>query len=80
MGKTTAFRIIGTFIKLTSGTARIFDTDIVKDPSKIRETIIYLPKEAGAYRNLSGFEYLNFMENFYRKNVRETVDEGALPS
>ena len=77
-GKTTALRIVGTIIKPTSGTVRIFDVDVVKDSSKAREMISYLPEEAGAYRNLSGFEYLRFMASFYGgESIGEIVGEGA---
>jgi len=76
-GKTTALRIVGTIIKPTSGTVRIFDVDVVKDSSKAREMISYLPEEAGAYRNISGFEYLRFMANFYGGRMTEAVEEGA---
>lgn len=79
-GKTTALRIVGTVIKPTSGTVRVFGVDVVEDPSKVREMISYLPEEAGAYRNLSGLEYLRFMGSFYRRegrDVEEMVEEGA---
>jgi len=77
-GKTTALRIVGTILKPTSGTVRAFDIDVVKEPSKVREIISYLPEEAGAYRNLSGFEYLSFMANFYgQKQVEDAVKEGV---
>jgi len=76
-GKTTALRIVGTILKPTSGTVRAFDIDVVKEPSKVREMISYLPEEAGAYRNLSGFEYLRFMANFYGGRMTEAVEEGT---
>ncbi|UCH57368.1 MAG: ABC transporter ATP-binding protein [Candidatus Bathyarchaeota archaeon] len=64
-GKTTALRILGTLIKPTSGTADVFGNDVVRNPEKIRGIISYLPEEAGAYQNLSGYEYLSFMAGFY---------------
>jgi len=39
-----------------------------KDDEKIREIISYLPEEAGAYKNLTGIGYLNFMAGFYAKS------------
>jgi ABC-2 type transport system ATP-binding protein len=78
-GKTTALRIISTLLKPTSGTVRVFDVDVVRTPEKIREYISYLPEEAGAYQNLSGYEYLRFMAGFYArdgKGVDEMVEEG----
>jgi ABC-2 type transport system ATP-binding protein len=53
--------------------ATIFGIDVVKNPEKVREIISYLPEEAGAYQNLSGYEYLSFMAGFYA-NDRESED------
>jgi ABC-2 type transport system ATP-binding protein len=78
-GKTTALRIFSTLLKPTSGTASIFGFDVEKDPDNVREIISYLPEEAGAYQNLSGYEYLNFMADFYsnsRDNREEILKEG----
>jgi len=37
----------------------------------VRKIISYLPEEAGAYKNLSGFEYLQFMAKFNSINKAE---------
>jgi ABC-2 type transport system ATP-binding protein len=71
-GKTTTLRIISTLILPTSGTANIFNLDVVTQASEVRKIISYLPEEAGAYRNLSGWEYLQFMAKFNTKNPDET--------
>jgi ABC-2 type transport system ATP-binding protein len=63
-GKTTTLRIISTLILPTSGSARIFGRDVVHEASEVRKLISYLPEEAGAYKNLSGYEYLHFMGRF----------------
>jgi ABC-2 type transport system ATP-binding protein len=63
-GKTTTLRIVSTLILPTSGSAEIFGHDVVREASEIRKLISYLPEEAGAYKNLSGFEYLRFMGKF----------------
>jgi len=67
-GKTTTLRIISTLIQATSGEAKIFGYDVSKEGSKVREKISYLPEEAGAYKNLSGKDYLEFMAGFYADN------------
>ncbi|MGQ9530663.1 MAG: ABC transporter ATP-binding protein [Candidatus Bathycorpusculaceae bacterium] len=79
-GKTTALRIISTLLLPTSGTVKVFDLDVVMQAAEVRRIIAYLPEEAGAYRNLSGWEYLQFMANFNTKNkseVQEMVKEAA---
>jgi ABC-2 type transport system ATP-binding protein len=63
-GKTTTLRIVSTLIIPTSGTTTIFGLDAVKQSGEVRKVISYLPEEAGAYPNLSGNEYLQFMAKF----------------
>ena len=70
-GKTTALRIISTLLLPTSGTVKVFGYDVVQSAADIRKIITYLPEEAGAYRNLSGREYLEFMAKFTAKNKDE---------
>jgi ABC-2 type transport system ATP-binding protein len=75
-GKTTALRITATLLVPTSGTITVFGHDVVKEASEVRSLISYLPEEAGAYKNLSGFEYLRFMANFITKD--KAVVEGLV--
>jgi ABC-2 type transport system ATP-binding protein len=70
-GKTTTLRIISTLILPTSGSVRVFGHDVVHEAAEVRKLITYLPEEAGAYKNLSGYEYLQFMGGF---NSRDTAD------
>jgi len=79
-GKTTTLRIMATLIKPSSGSARIFGLDVEKNASEVRKVISYLPEEAGAYKNLSGWEYLEFMANFYpldKEAGQAAIDEAA---
>lgn len=71
-GKTTALRIFSTLLLPTSGTGKIFGLDAVKNASEVRKIITYLPEEAGTYRNLSGWEYLEFMAKFNTDSKDET--------
>lgn len=79
-GKTTTLRIIATLLKPTRGKVVVDGYDVVKDAGKVRELISYLPEEAGAYRNLTGLEYLEFMAGFYArsKEEREEIVEEAI--
>ena len=76
-GKTTTLRIAATLLLPTSGTVTIFGQDVVKDAAEVRKIITYLPEEAGAYKNLTGLEYLKFMANFITSDkaaVEKLVD------
>ncbi len=82
-GKTTALRIISTLIMPSSGSAKVYDYDVVKEASEVRRLIAYLPEEAGAYKNLSGEEYLRFMAKFSSENkeaLEETIRSAAVIS
>ncbi len=79
-GKTTTLRIISTLLLPTSGTVNVFGQDVTKQATEVRKILTYLPEEAGAYRNLSGWEYLKFMANFNSKNSAQTeqiINEAA---
>ena len=71
-GKTTALRIVSTLLLPTSGTVKVFGLDIVHKAVEVRKIITYLPEEAGAYRNLSGWEYLEFMAKFTTEDKEVT--------
>ncbi|MBC7363872.1 MAG: ABC transporter ATP-binding protein [Candidatus Aminicenantes bacterium] len=76
-GKTTTLRIIATLLTPTDGRVTFMGYDLKKNPEKFREHISYLPEEAGAYRNMKGIDYLNFMARFYARDeaqVKEYVE------
>jgi len=64
-GKTTALRVIATLLQITSGWVTVFGYQLPKDAGEVRKIISYLPEEAGAYKNLTGMEYLNFIAKFF---------------
>ena len=76
-GKTTALRIVSTLILPTSGSMKVFGLDAVSQAAEVRKILSYLPEEAGAYPNLSGQEYLEFMAKFTGGNSSEAVKEAA---
>jgi ABC-2 type transport system ATP-binding protein len=64
-GKTTALRVIATLLQITSGSVTVFGYELPGEAGEVRKIISYLPEEAGAYRNLTGREYLNFIAKFF---------------
>ena len=76
-GKTTTLRVVSTLILPTSGEVNVFGLDVVKQAGEVRKIISYLPEEAGAYPNLSGWEYLEFMAKFIQTDSKKAVAEAA---
>lgn len=76
-GKTTTLRIISTLLSITSGSITVLGYDLTKQSADIRKFISYLPEDAGAYRNLTGRAYLQFIANFFDpKEIPKIVDKG----
>jgi ABC-2 type transport system ATP-binding protein len=77
-GKTTTLRILATLLSVTSGDVKIFGHDLVKEPAQIRKIISYLPEDAGAYKNLTGRAYIEFIAAFFESGQaeREMIERG----
>ncbi len=77
-GKTTTLRILATLLEVSSGDVKIFGHDLVKEPAQIRKIISYLPEDAGAYKNLTGRAYLEFIAAFFESGQaeREMIERG----
>ncbi|UCE45640.1 MAG: ABC transporter ATP-binding protein [Methanobacteriota archaeon] len=79
-GKTTALRIISTILRITSGSVRMFGIDVGREPHEARKILSYLPEDAGAYKNLTGNEYLEFIARFFSddtEDVRKITSKGV---
>src|SRR4030042_5719442 len=69
-GKTTVLRTIATLLQITSGSIAVFGYELPKEAGEVRKIISYLPEEAGAYKNLTGGEYLEFIAKFFGEGER----------
>ncbi|MGC9180945.1 ABC transporter ATP-binding protein [Thermogladius sp.] len=76
-GKTTTLRIIATLLKPTSGDVLVEGYSVVRQPMAVRSMIGYLPEEAGAYRDLTGYDFIEFMLSirFKGRELEERIDE-----
>ncbi|MFW6176114.1 MAG: ABC transporter ATP-binding protein [Thermoplasmatota archaeon] len=72
-GKTTTLRVISTLLGITGGSVSVFGNDVKKKADEVRKIISYLPEDAGAYKNLTGKEYLEFIANFFDGNDSSKV-------
>jgi len=64
-GKTTTLRIVATILRPTEGTVMVGGLDVASQSAKVREYISYLPEEAGAYKNMTGESYLEFVADIF---------------
>lgn len=70
-GKTTTIRMISTLLTATEGDAIVNGHSILTEPEKVRQSITYLPDEAGAYKNMTGKKYLRFMAGLFSNDIDE---------
>ena len=64
-GKTTTLRMISTLLNITSGDIKVYGRDVRHESEEVRKLISYLPEDAGAYKDLTGRAYLEFMASFF---------------
>ena len=77
-GKTTILRMLATLLRPDAGDALVAGNSIVQNPEKVRACISYLPDEAGAYKTMTGKNYLKFIAGLYFKDEKEQKECVAL--
>ena len=77
-GKTTILRMLATLLKPDSGDAQIAGHSLIQHPEKVRACISYLPDEAGAYKTMTGKNYLAFIARLYFRSEQEQKECAAL--
>jgi len=70
-GKSTTLKMVATLLQPSGGQITIDDIDAVKYPESARVKVSYLPEEAGAYKRLSGRDYLKFMAGLYTEDSKK---------
>ena len=76
-GKSTTLRIMSTLLNADAGDVTIFGANVAAAPNEARAALRYVPEEAGAYENLTGRQYLDFIADFYDGDPDATVDRGV---
>lgn len=64
-GKSTTLRMVATILEPSGGTIMLDGVNAIAEPDRVRTMITYLPEEAGAYKNLSGWNYLKLMASLF---------------
>ena len=59
-GKTTLMRILTTLLKPTTGTAKVFGHDVVREAGQVRSILGYLPQDFQTYGQLKAWEVLDY--------------------
>lgn len=64
-GKTTLMRVLTTQFRPTSGVARAFGHDVVREDAQVRKIIGYVPQEMSVWTDITGFENLLIYAKIY---------------
>jgi ABC-2 type transport system ATP-binding protein len=80
-GKTTTIRMITTLGVPTSGSIKIFGTDVRQDPSKVRSMLGYVPQSVSVDGDLTAYENLLIFSKLFdvkksdrRERIKEALD------
>jgi ABC-type multidrug transport system ATPase subunit len=80
-GKSTLMRTIATLQQADSGSITLDDIDVLKEPSRLRRDLGYLPQDFGVYPRISALDMLDHMavlKGFTIGKERKVVVEGLL--
>jgi len=73
-GKSTTIKLLLNLIFPTSGTAKVFGLDAVKQSAEIKSRIGYVPGEVRFYEHMTALQLLNATLSFHGKNNREELE------
>jgi len=73
-GKTTLFRILTSLLLPDSGTAEIFEYDVINDYRQIRSITGYMPGRFSLYSDLTVLENLEFFATVFGTTIKENYD------
>jgi len=74
-GKTTTIKLLLGLIRASSGTARIFDLDSVRDSVAIRSRIGYLPQQPHFYDYMTARQVLRYTARFYFRGPKHEMEQ-----
>lgn len=80
-GKSSLMRTIATLQQADSGSITLGDIDVLKDKSKVREILGYLPQEFGVYPKVSSYNMLDHiasLKGISNKGERKDLVESLL--
>jgi len=76
-GKSTALRLLMGFMRPSAGRARIAGHDCWTESLAVRRQVAYLPGELRLYENMTGRQFLRFLEGVRGQSLQEDADRLA---
>ena len=76
-GKTTTIKMLTTLLRPTEGTAYVNGYNIIKEPSKVRESIGVVPQEYTADEDMTGWENMMLIASLYGIPKHEAKERAA---
>lgn len=77
-GKTTLMRILTTLLPASSGTIRVGEHDVHRQPGEVRQRLGYIPQEFGFFRGLNAYDMLDYIGTM--KNIPRSVRRRQIES
>ena len=74
-GKSTTIRLLLSLIHPTSGSAKVFDKDVVTQGPEIRRDIGYLPSEVFYYEGMKVIDLLKYSASFYNCDCTQRMHD-----
>jgi ABC-2 type transport system ATP-binding protein len=74
-GKTTTIKLLLDLIRPTSGSARVFGLDTVRDSVEVRSRVGYLPQEPRFYEDLTARQILDYTAHFFFKGPQDQIEQ-----
>ncbi|PHS35565.1 MAG: ABC transporter [Alkaliphilus sp.] len=74
-GKSTTIRTLMNIIFPTSGSAKIFGMDVVKNSKEIRKNIGYVPSEVYYYDYMTSIEFLEYSASFHNLDAAAKIND-----
>lgn len=74
-GKSTTIRILLNYLRPTSGSAKIFGLDVVKDSARIKQFTGYIPSDVDYCEDMHAMEVIRYCASFHKEAHKENIAE-----
>ncbi len=73
-GKTTTLRVVSTAMHPSSGSVRVADIDVAREPERVKALIGYMPQRFALYPDLTVLENLNFFADVFGSPAEQRAE------